>query len=304
MENQLENQIKDSQSGNLATTILESTEYGYMTCKITPELAEILLKHNNKNRSLRIKKVMFYAEEMKNGNWKMNGENLIFSRPDEGKRFGQILSGQHRLMAVIQSEKTIQFGITYGVDIEYFSTIDNGIKRSPSDILDIEGYKYSKIIAAGIKEFISRKKGYFSSSLLKGNQEMGNETVLEIAESYPKEYLYNIATIVNAYYKQDNFLSKSYLFGSIVYLESVNHSWKKFFDAVYFSNNIEKGSIPHLLTMLMRKNGSASKMDKLKLNVKKALFNKAYNTYVGNISLKRLQIQPSEKFQLIGAVIV
>ena len=49
------------------------------TILITPELAHELLQKNARNRPVNKVLVLFYADQMRKGNWKENGEPIIFS---------------------------------------------------------------------------------------------------------------------------------------------------------------------------------------------------------------------------------
>ena len=70
-------------------------------CALTPELATKLLARNTHNRTISSSRIRQYAADMAAGNWAFNGEAIKVS---EG---GQILDGQHRLRAVIESDVTI-----------------------------------------------------------------------------------------------------------------------------------------------------------------------------------------------------
>lgn len=66
---------------------------------ITPDMAREYLKSNSMNRPLNDRTVNLYAQEMRTGNWKLNGEAICF-----GKN-GALLNGLHRLYAIVKSGK-------------------------------------------------------------------------------------------------------------------------------------------------------------------------------------------------------
>lgn len=96
---------------------------------ITPAVAAAWLEANKSNRPVRRKHVSFLADEIKRGNWKVNGQAIIIAENED------ILDGQHRLLAVIESGKAIDTLVIYGVEREAFSTIDTGAVRTSSDAL-------------------------------------------------------------------------------------------------------------------------------------------------------------------------
>lgn len=96
---------------------------------ISPAIAAAWLEANKSNRPVRRKHVAFLADEIRRGNWKVNGQSIIIAENED------ILDGQHRLMAVIESGKSIETLVIYGVEREAFSTIDTGAVRTSSDAL-------------------------------------------------------------------------------------------------------------------------------------------------------------------------
>ena len=95
---------------------------------ITPELAQRYLALNSKQqRKLRKHKVAEYADDMRNGRWGLNGATIVI---DE---FGNLIDGQHRLSAVVESGTTQQFVVVRNVSEDSYETIDQGMKRTLAD---------------------------------------------------------------------------------------------------------------------------------------------------------------------------
>ena len=99
---------------------------------VTPAVAENWLAHNTNNRNVSRVRVNAYAEQMKRGEWKLNGEAVVF-----GKN-GELKDGQHRLMAVVQSGITVPMFTVFGVDDD-ICIYDRGRGRSTLDVLKIAG---------------------------------------------------------------------------------------------------------------------------------------------------------------------
>lgn len=104
---------------------------------ITPEIAEEILKNNRRenNRRVRQARVDYYAKMIARNAWDLNGETVKIAYD------GQLLDGQHRLLAVVQADAPIEMVVVRGVDPEFFSTIDDGLGRNYSDHLFTNGYK-------------------------------------------------------------------------------------------------------------------------------------------------------------------
>lgn len=109
---------------------------------LTPALARVLLARNDGNRRTRQGIVEGYARDMKNGGWDMNGEPLIIARN------GLMNDGQHRCLAVVQSDTAIPAVFVIGVDRDTRSSLDQGAVRRLADYLSMDGYTDALRLAA------------------------------------------------------------------------------------------------------------------------------------------------------------
>ena len=100
---------------------------------ITPEMAEEMLTHNIANRKVNQANVNRIAADMATGNYKLNGETIKVA-PN-----GEILDGQHRLLACIKSGMPFTTYIVYNVERKLVGTIDMGKGRSVADSLNVMG---------------------------------------------------------------------------------------------------------------------------------------------------------------------
>lgn len=113
---------------------------------ITPQKAvEILDTKNFNNRPVSQFTVDRYAQEMKAGRWKLNGEPIIFGKS------GRLIDGQHRLKACIQANVSFDTLTVKGADDEVFDTVDDGKVRSLGDVLHIRGDINGNNMAAGLR---------------------------------------------------------------------------------------------------------------------------------------------------------
>lgn len=101
---------------------------------LTPELAARLLDHNNLNRPLNDQHVKRIANQILAGKWKFNGDTIKLSIKND------VLDGQHRLWAVMESKVPIETIIVEGIEADAFATIDTLRKpRSGADVLALKG---------------------------------------------------------------------------------------------------------------------------------------------------------------------
>lgn len=111
--------------------------------EITPEVASELLALNTKGqRTISRDAVERYATDMATLDWVFNGAPLLISNTNE------LLDGQHRLSAIIESGESQVVLIVRGIDPVAMSTIDAGRRRSYADSLKIRGFANHTAVAA------------------------------------------------------------------------------------------------------------------------------------------------------------
>lgn len=109
---------------------------------IGAEEARELLQRNTKNRRQKLEQIHKYVNDMQNGKWRFNGAPIVIDAD------GVLIDGQHRLEALAAINVTLPFLVVSGVSAEAFETIDDGSKRTVSDVLGIEGKKNTHLLAS------------------------------------------------------------------------------------------------------------------------------------------------------------
>lgn len=99
--------------------------------QMTPERAERLLDQNTRNRSVKPAREKNYSGQMKNGDWRVDGNTVKVGRD------GVLLDGQHRLYAIVESGTTQTVILITGLEPEAMETIDTGVSRTLSDLLKL-----------------------------------------------------------------------------------------------------------------------------------------------------------------------
>ena len=98
---------------------------------LTPTKCRLLLERNAHNRKPSAPTIKLYADQMQNGSWQLNGEPIIIADN------GDVLDGQHRMRACVESGTPFQTLIVYNVPRDSFGTIDTGKTRNGADVLTI-----------------------------------------------------------------------------------------------------------------------------------------------------------------------
>lgn len=111
---------------------------------ISPDKAARFLAQNTVNRKLRTNIVRRYAEEMLQNAWTLTSDAIAF---DED---GNLIQGQHRLSAIIQSQTTQPFWVARDMPVTSRQNLDCGAKRELADRLTISGYAISRTDCAAV----------------------------------------------------------------------------------------------------------------------------------------------------------
>lgn len=109
---------------------------------ITPQMAERYLAMSPENRMTKTttRIANTYAEAMKRGEWRLNGECIVFDKE------GRPLDGHHRLMGVKIAGIPVTFSVCRGVDREAFTTYNCGLRTNLAQILSMKEVKNSNLI--------------------------------------------------------------------------------------------------------------------------------------------------------------
>lgn len=118
--------------------------------RITPELAQKWMEaHNNSNRPISDRHVRLLAQDMGDGNFPENGENgVTFDWNDN------IAGGQHTLMAIIRSGKTLTLRVTRGVDPSSRATMNDSWKQRLDHDLAVWGIRDTTDSAALLRKIV------------------------------------------------------------------------------------------------------------------------------------------------------
>lgn len=107
-------------------------------CNVTPELAATWLKRNVKNRRIKPNTVRGYVTDMLNGAWMTTHQGIAFDSA------GNLLDGQHRLMAIVKSKVSVILLVSTGwpvaMDPKHMTmdAVDRGLARSLADQLHLQ----------------------------------------------------------------------------------------------------------------------------------------------------------------------
>lgn len=113
--------------------------------EITPEVAADWLGRPSANRPINSRKVRSYIGAIERGEWSLNGEAIKLDRHN------RLVDGQHRCIAIVQSGKSIQSLVVFGVEPETFDSMDSGLLRSAANVLAIHDIPNAVEVAAAVR---------------------------------------------------------------------------------------------------------------------------------------------------------
>tara|TARA_R100001129_G_scaffold8574_1_gene6072 strand:- start:18 stop:884 length:867 start_codon:yes stop_codon:yes gene_type:complete len=172
--------------------------------EITPEYAqEILDQKNNNNRTIKQTNLNRLVKAIDNDEWQVTNQGIAFDSE------GNLLDGQHRLLAIVKTGQALKIMVARNMHPEIFNVVDTGTARMASDVLHISGCgNSSKTIAAAIKNYIFYKKYPSGSWSANG---VTKPSHFEILETYnnDRELWDEISTRINSHHCKFHFFNKS-----------------------------------------------------------------------------------------------
>lgn len=134
-----------------------------------------------RNRSVSHARVARYAEDMENGYWEPTHQGIAIDD------HGRLIDGQHRLLAVVLSDKPCLFLVCYGVNTDLFWLIDGGWNRSAQSFLE-GSYRIQRAALSRTLIRLEELGGVADASIASGKY--ATHKVLRYLEEHPdvREY--------------------------------------------------------------------------------------------------------------------
>jgi len=208
---------------------------------ITPDLAKKWLEKGMRNRSLIDARVRMIAADIIKNRYRVTGDPIRLDTR------GKLIDGQHRLAAVVLSNRSIGSYVAYDCDPKIIPVIDTGKNRTLSDVLKIKGYGHSPILSAIIRKVWQWENGRLVSSTAdssggKGQDKPSRQQELAIMKAHPElEHFAEIAQ--KSFFSQKPNLAFCYW----VYSNRNRKKAVEFFTKVATQEDMKKGDPAWLL---------------------------------------------------------
>jgi hypothetical protein len=110
-----------------------------------PEQAAALLANNTNNRRASDAQIQRYMRDILSGAWHFDGETIKVAKS------GTLLDGQHRLEAIVRTQRAVPVAIAFDLDEKVFETLDRAAYRDFSSILSERGVQNSGAVSAAVR---------------------------------------------------------------------------------------------------------------------------------------------------------
>ena len=206
---------------------------------ITPDMAKkILTFRNRNNRGIKYTNLARLVQAIENGEWKVTNQGIAFDKE------GNLIDGQHRLAAVLQTRKTVKMMVATNMDARIFDVVDTGTRRTAGDALDILGSSDGRTISAALKIYYA----YHKYPDRTWSNTLDFPSSVEIAESYEKRKVEIEALLSVIKKKHSNFKCFTPSSALCLTLLCIDAGWSdiqmwEFWDAVTLGANLQADSV-------------------------------------------------------------
>jgi len=210
---------------------------------ITPERAAKWLEAGEPNRKIKDAQLRRLVGVINRGEWDENNGETIKISPDGG-----VVDGQHRLWAIIETNKSVRALVAFNVPSDSFDTIDTGVGRSALDAIVVDGrrtgkeQKYSAYLAASAKLLYKLKQAGRIDRMLRsgGNMKVENKHVLKIVNDNPE--LAESTRFVGSLPHVKGIHKSIMIFLHSLFNKKHSDKAQRFFEKLYSGEDLSKGS--------------------------------------------------------------
>lgn len=260
---------------------------GIMT--ITPQLAAVWLKRRNKgNRHLSPDVVKRYAKSMREGRWIVTHQGMAFDDK------GNLVDGQHRLKACVESGVTIQTRMTVDVPRETFSVMDTGRRRHASQLIDVR-HRTTVAAAARILSYITGAVP--ADTPVHGHivpNKVDNDVLLRVVDDWPE--LIDQAPAVSAAYGAARIQQSAHLaVVAQIARNPHNHLIDSWFEGIISGAGLAADDPRLVLRNRFLQGGDIKGAGSTRMARSYLLVVKAWNAYAKGKPIRMLKVNPDQE---------
>lgn len=207
---------------------------------ITATRAKELLTRNSINRQLKPHRVAAIKNDIKNNNFRLTHQGIALDW------HGNILDGQHRLVAIAETGIPVKIYVTYNCDPAIFNVIDSGSPRNSADVLKVLGADNHATAASAIRLVLWAQNRYAiaASPFGKVAKAKFNVTNTQISTFYEEnsEKINCYTRFTKQFYKKAGSLVLPSAATAFLFLLDKKYGAEKAADAGAFLERIQSGA--------------------------------------------------------------
>ncbi len=258
--------------------------------EITPDVAKQYLEHNDRNRDLDKTNASLIGSDMDSGAW--NDQNPAAVVFDEN---GSLANGQHRLIGIVHTGRTVTMLVVRGVSRDVYLTMDSGKSRSFTNTLQHEGFTNYATLSTMVKGCYAYKR---YGSLSKIDKRSSNSALMTFLKQ-DEAHLVSLTAWSRAMSDNKQGLSVDLSAKRVGLLRYAleNHGATEDDIEAFFSALAGRTDAPQPVRMLRKRlqqirNAGASKRSSISAEYVFAVCIKAWNAYIRGEEVNRLGWKP------------
>lgn len=256
------------------------------TITVDPDMAREWLESMAPNRNISRLNLEGIMLAMMEDRWHNDGTPIRFNTK------GQLIDGQHRLWAVINTAKSQEFVVMWGVPDMAMTTLDTGKTRSRGDVLLIHDPTLVNVnhVSAATTIMLRWSKGVRNNGLR--NEYVSNDEVVRFYDANRDDIIE--ATRHGGRMAQHIAAGSTQAYALCYWLFSnIDAADAEFFwDRLFDGQGLEIGHPVYALRELLRREAAqASTRDKIRADIMVALIIKAWNAYRKGDEVKLLHFK-------------
>lgn len=269
-----------------ATTTDEHPKQTSRVVQMTREKAEELLEKNTGNRPVSPANLDMFCQILRNGEWALTHQGIAIDWD------GNLIDGQHRLMAIMITGVTAEIRVTTGIDPATFTKIDNGRIRNAADTLAILGVEGGTQLGAALRLYdlyVANEDGTWRSE----RHLRRNAQIAILAEKYPD--MGQHATVARRIRRASGAAPSAMIV--LLYLINDHADAQEWVDGVITGANLSVGDA----RLAFRRAMMNAKLTKRRMTNQEvlALGIKSFNAFVNCETVKVLSWAPRQNFPRI-----
>lgn len=255
--------------------------------EVTPDMAREWLGTMAPNRNVSNTNLSNLVRAMEEGRWHQDGSPIKFDTR------GQLIDGQHRLFAVVQTGMPQTFLVVWGVTPDAMTTLDTGKARNRADVLMIHDPTVTDVnnVAAATTIMLRWSRGLRNNNLR--NEYVSNDEAVLFYDANKEDIIDATRHGKRVQHAMGAGSNQAFALCYWLFATKDAEDAEFFWDRLIDGQGLELGNPIYALRELLRREANLpSTRDKMRADVVIALTIKAWNAFRQAESIQLLRFKP------------